>query len=134
MPEITQEELDLLTRYKTLGTPEEITGEIEEKQQMARTSLLVEAASASGYKFSVLERLTDGLDLKMQDGKAFVGDKPIEDYANENWQDFLPSLKQEEGDKKVKFVQQSRAVTKPANQFKNIASDYIKSTYAAKAS
>jgi hypothetical protein len=134
MPEITQEELDLLTRYKELGTPDEITGEIEEKQQMAHTTMVVEAAAASGFKFSVLDRLTQGLDLKMQDGKAFIGDKPIEDYANENWQDFLPSLKQEEGDKKVKFVSQSRAATKPANQFKNVAVNYIKNTYAAKAS
>jgi len=131
MPEITQEELDLLNQYKGLGTPEEITGEMEEKQQLAHTSLVVDAASAYGFKFSVLERLVNGLDLKMVDGKAFIGDKPIEDYANENWQDFLPSLKREEDNKRIKFVQQSRAVDQPKPQFKDVASRYIKSTYAA---
>jgi len=134
MPEITQEELDLLTRYKELGTVEELNGELEEKQQMARTTLLVDAAQASGYKYSVLERLTNGLELSMNEGKAFIGDKPIEEYANENWQDFLPSLTREETDKKVKFVSQSKAATKPVNQSKNVVSRYIKNTYAAKAS
>lgn len=131
MPEITQEELDLFNQYKGLGTPDEITGEMEEKKQLAHTSMVVEAAAASGFKFSVLERLTNGLDLKMQDGKAFIGDKPIEDYANENWQDFLPSLKREEDNKRIKFVTQSRAVDTPKPQFKSVVSNYIKSTYAA---
>ncbi len=108
-----------------------MTGELEEKQQLAHTTMVVDASSASGYKFSVLERLTNGLELNMKDGKAFIGDKPIEEYANENWQDFLPSLKREETDNKVKFVSQSKAVKRPTNQFKSGVSRYIKNTYAA---
>ncbi len=132
MPEITQEELDLLNKYKELGEPDAIVEAMSERDNLFRQATVGEAAFASGYKLSVLEKLTNGLELTMKDGQAFVGEQPIEEYANENWQDFLPALKSEDDKKTVKFVTQSKAVVKPTNQYKNMASRYIKNTYAAK--
>ncbi len=128
MPEITQEELDLLNKYKEIGEPETITDMLANGQSLARAATVGEVAIATGYKWSVLETLTNGLDLKMKDGQGFVGDVPIEDYANEHWQDFLPALKSEDK-KKVAFISQHKSVTKPASQFGNFAADYIKRTY-----
>ena len=133
MPEITQEELELLNKYKELGEPEAITTALSERDNLFRQATVGEASIASGYKLSVLEKLTNGLELTMKDGQAFVGEQPIEEYANENWQDFLPALKSEEDKKTVKFVSQNKSAVKPTNQFKGVASRYIKNTYATKA-
>jgi hypothetical protein len=130
MPEITQEELDLLNKYKGLGEPEAIESQLAEGQTLARKVSATEASFACGYKLSVLEKLTEGLDLQIKDDHAFIGDVPIEDYANENWQDFLPALRSEDGKKKVAFIPQNRATEKAASPFgKSFASDYIKRTY-----
>ena len=130
MPEITQEELDLLNKYKELGEPEAITNQLAEGQSLARKVSATEASFACGYKLSVLEKLTEGLDLQIKDDQAFIGDVPIEEYANEHWQDFLPALKNEDNKKKVAFIPQSKAKTTPASPFgKSFASDYIKRTY-----
>lgn len=104
--------------YKALGTHEEVKTAIEQRTQLQgqldalqREAALRDAAAAAGYKFSVLQdrdkvARIDGKELSYavkeveKDGTksrvAFVKDgdteKPLTEYAQEQWGEFLPSL------------------------------------------
>lgn len=129
MPEITQEELDLFNKYKELGDVDAVTSELSAKQQMERTNVINEVAQLSGYKPNVLAQLGQELTFEVKEGKAYVGDKTVEEYAQENWADFLPSLKAEEQKNGVSFVKQP---TKPLENKSNISTpviSYLKNIY-----
>lgn len=106
MPEITEEELEKFNKYKELGEVDTISQELQAKQQLEYESVLSEVADLSGFKPSVLSKLGEGLTFEVREGKAYVGDKTVEEYAQENWADFLPSLKAEEQKNGVNFVKQ----------------------------
>jgi hypothetical protein len=104
--------------YKALGTHEEVKQAVEQRGQLqgqldslARESAIRDAAAAAGYKFTVLQDRDEVARLKgkalsyavreiEKDGTkakvAFVKDgdteKPLSDYAQEHWGEFMPSL------------------------------------------
>lgn len=115
---LTKDEGAQWEAYCALGKPEDLKKQVEEHKtlsekvaQSEKAKLVEEAAKAAGFKASVLEKLADGLAIEMKDvpkqnekGEtvqvrvAFVktdtGLKPLVDHAQENWPDFLPSLKE----------------------------------------
>lgn len=127
MPEISETDLELFNKYKEIGEPDAIATELNAKADLERSNTLKEVASLSGYKESVLSKLADGLELKVEDGKAFVGDKPIEEYANENWEDFIPSLKEEKVNG-VNFVRQA-SKSSAVNKLDSNVNSYLLSIY-----
>lgn len=104
--------------YKALGTHEEVKTAVEQRTQLqgqldslSRESAIRDAATAAGYKFSVLldrdkVARVDGKQLGFsvreveKDGSktkvAFVKDgdteKSLAEYAQEQWAEFMPSL------------------------------------------
>jgi len=99
MPEVSQEDFDLLANYPKLGTVEAISGTLAGFQQMARTNTVNEAAKICGFKPQVLDKLSGGLELSVKDNNAFVktkdGEVALGTYAESEWKDFMPSLKAE---------------------------------------
>lgn len=130
MPEITQEELEQFNRYKELGAVDEVSNGLNERQTMARERVVNEAAGIVGFKTSVLTKLSDGVDLQIKEGVPMIGDVKLEDYAKENWADFLPSLKAE-GGSAVPFVRQPSKATQPTNNSNQVVSSFLKRTYGA---
>lgn len=146
--------------YKALGTHEEVKQAIEQRGQLqgqldslSRESVLRDAAAAAGYKFSVLQdrdkvARIDGKQLSYavreveKDGKkapvAFVKDgdteKPLAEYAQEQWAEFLPSL--------VQGTQQANGTPYPAQHAgtggnapvttKQVAENMLNKAYAPK--
>jgi hypothetical protein len=106
MPEISEQEHELFNTYRALGEPEQIQALLQERENLRTQTLINDAAQATGFKPSVLAKLVDGLEVKVDNGKAYVGDVPMEDYANEHWTDFLPSLKSESTSNGLPFVKQ----------------------------
>lgn len=97
--------------YRELGAPAEVKGRLDqfgnvqgELTGLKRDATLREVAEVAGYKPAVLARL--GADLEYvvrdatEDGKpvkrAFVvtdkGERPLVEYAEQQWGDFLPAL------------------------------------------
>ncbi len=100
MPEITQEEFDMLEKYKQLGTVEKVSGTLAGFQQMARSQTVNEAARICGFKPQVLDKLSSGLEIGIKDNTAFVKAQDgteisLSDFAEAEWKDFMPSLKAE---------------------------------------
>lgn len=129
MPEITQEELDLFERYKGLGDVEEVESNLSEVPKMKFESVITKASELTGFNKKVLSKISQGLDLKVEDGNVFVGDKPIEDYADEEWADFLPALKGINQKQTVNFVEQSNTGKKKVTATRHIGVDLVKSLY-----
>lgn len=129
MPEITQEELDLFNKYKELGDVEAVSAELSAKQTLERENTVNEVAKLTGYKSSVLSKLASDIEFEVKEGKAYVGDKTVEEYAEENWADFIPALKEEEKSNGINFVRQA---TKPTETKKTVSvnvTPYLKSIY-----
>lgn len=131
MPEISQEELDLFNKYKELGEPDTISNELNAKASLERENVLQEVAAVSGFKSSVLAKLSEGLDLKVEDGVAYVGDVPIADYANEQWEEFLPSLKEEKKPTGISFVRQATKSSDSKVKLGDVNA-YLKGIYGSK--
>ena len=139
MPEITQEEFDLLERYKQLGTVEQVSGSLAGLQRMMHTQVINEAAKACGFKPQVLAKLSGGLDIAIKDNKPFVRAKDgteteLGTYAESEWKDFMPSLK--EGTvANVQSVQTMPFVPQPMKSIESkpnslkLAKAYITRTY-----
>ena len=130
MPEITQEELDNFNKYKELGDVDAISQELGEKQQLERTNVINEVAQLAGYKPSVLSKLGHDVAFEIREDKAYVGDKTVEEYAQENWADFLPSLKvEEEKSNGISFVRQPTKPIDNRNKINSTVTSYLKSIY-----
>lgn len=136
MPEITQEELDLLENYKKLGTVDAINGTLAGFQQMTRTQTVNEAARLAGFKPQVLDKLSGGLELSVKDNNAFVrtkdGEVALSQYAESEWKDFMPSLKAEvqtQPQQQVAFIPQPvKGIDSKPTSLK-LAKSYITRTY-----
>lgn len=115
---LTGDDAAAYAAYKALGKPEEVKQGLDARVQlqgqldsMARDSAIREAAEAAGYKFTVLqdrdkvarsdgktltfavrEVETDGQKSKVAYVKDGDSEKPLTDYAREQWGDFMPSL------------------------------------------
>lgn len=95
--------------YRDLGAPTEVSDRLErsavleeEASRLKRRELLRDVAQAHNWKLSVLERETEGIEVKIlgdgdarrfmipRDGKAA---QPIEEWMTENRGDYLPALK-----------------------------------------
>lgn len=128
-------------RYQQLGSPEEIEQTKTQLMTLERTSVIQEAAATVGYKPSVLSALpgSDKLTFEVrQDGDnkvAFVKgedgtEKPLADYAQEHWADFVPSLVASQaapGQRPgINYVPQTTA----GGQAKGIADQYLESQAA----
>lgn len=86
---------------------EELTTQLTEKDdkykdieskvsELSRKLSLTEAASITGAKLSVLQKLASDNEIVIEDKKAYVssdsGKIELNEYAKTNWEDFLPSL------------------------------------------
>lgn len=136
MPEITDDEMALFESYKELGKIEDITSALEEGETNRRSQIEAEVASTMGWKPSVLKKLASGIELFMKKDKPFVkdGDKetPLEEYADENWEDFLPSLKAAGEKQTVPFVRQpTKEKEAEKNQGAKLVNAHIQRTYGA---
>lgn len=133
MPEITDAELEEFNKYKQLGTVDDVTTNIGRLSTLERESVINEAAQIAGFKPSVLSRIAADVTIEVKDGKAVVGDTDLGDYAQEHWEDFLPSLKATESQTKqaVPFVRQPSKTANEVNQSKAVVTNFLKQTYAA---
>jgi hypothetical protein len=108
---LTQEDADLLARYREIGEPEAITSATTELATLKRKSLLRDVANAYGYDADVLGELPgiesleinpDGEDTKTKKPKfrVKVADKetPFSDYVESKFAKFMPVLKPKAGD------------------------------------
>ena len=115
-------------RYKELGTPNEVNSKIEEAGKAEREELsqlkhrlaVGKAATAMGYRENVLERLLKSEQLQLEleedrEGQTNVlikrGDEkavPLSEFAEQNWSDFLPSLRTQEDSGADRQQQQDR--------------------------
>jgi hypothetical protein len=137
MPEITQEEFDLLESYKKLGEPEHIVDAISERNTIKRQGAIAIAAQLYSYKPTVLDKLAKDLEISVKEDAAYVvidgAETKLDDYANENWSDFIPSLKAEEGDKGNKgatyIVQAAGNRGGSVKKNKKSATDFIMQKY-----
>ncbi len=131
MPEITEEELKQFNDYKELGSLEAINAELSAKANLERENTLNEVAQVTGYKPNVLAKLSEGLELRVEEGQAYVGDVPIQDYANEQWEEFLPSLKEEAKPMGVNYVRQATKSNDRKSPLTS-ASTFLKGLYGSK--
>ena len=109
---LTADEAKAWDAYKALGKPEEVTTKLGERDTLAtkvaeaeRDGLLRDAAQAAGYKFPVLKDRAGTLAIEIRDvtegdkttKRAFVkteqGERPLTEYAEQHWGDYLPALK-----------------------------------------
>ncbi len=132
MPEITQEELDLFNKYKELGDIAEVETNLSEVPKMRFDSVITKASELTGFNKKVLSKISQGLDLRVEDENVFVGDKPIEDYADEEWGDFLPALKGTNTKQTVNFVEQSNTGKKKVTTTRHIGVNLVKNLYGTK--
>lgn len=151
---LSGKDLEAWKAYQALGDPEtvkKLQGELNDTKAalgaLQKEQVLRDVAEVSGYKFQVLRNLGAELDYEIreveQDGKkakgVFVknGDgqtKPLADYAQEKWTDFLPALKPAETQAPpqpagTRFPTQNPG--SPAPQ-KNLVDDFISETQAAR--
>lgn len=113
---LSKAEADLLESYKALGEPDTLKTALSERDQvkgelgtLRKESVLRDVAEAAGFKLPVLKTLAGDLDFEIKevekDGKKvrtpFVkngdSEKPLSDYAKEQWTDFLPALQAQPG-------------------------------------
>lgn len=137
MPEITDEEMQEFQQYRRIGTVQDLQKGVFER-----------AAHAAGFNSGPLERLfstlpQDQFTLVMgEDGKPMVKEGeldpvPLKQFAEEEWSDFLPSLKADRKDRQstqtVQYVRQAgeqREVT-AKSVGKKLADSYIMQKYGA---
>lgn len=138
MPEITQEDLDLFEKYKQLGSIDELGGDKEDV-------IFTATANAMGYKKTVFARLFKTLPAeyslsvpKEESGeykmKTPEGEIELGKFVDEEWAEFLPSLKTEAvntGVKSVTHVRQTAQArdTGKRDVGKRVANKYIDTTY-----
>lgn len=131
MPEITEEELETFNKYKELGDVDAISNELSAKQTLERENIVSKVAELTGFKPSVLSKLASDVEFEVREGKAYVGDKTVEEYADENWGDFLPSLKEEVKNNGVNFVRQATRPNENKVKLGAGVTGYLKSIYGA---
>ena len=136
------DEAKLLEAYKALGGPEDLNkfqGEFQtvkaELDTLKRESMLETAATAHGYKASVLKTLVKEAQVEMRevekDGQkkpaAFVlnGDQAInlDDYVSKNFADFLPALRLEASPPGTQFIPQGTGGQNPKG---DVVSNFVK--------
>jgi hypothetical protein len=113
--------------FKALGKkPEEIKQALTdaetvttERDDLKKKDILRDVAGAHGYKLTVLQdrdKESGGLEYKLKDEKDSKGETrkvayvvvegketPLEEYAQQNWADYLPSLKEAEAQTPLKM-------------------------------
>ena len=104
MPEITEQELEMLKEYQKMGTPQDIDKALGEGDQIKRTHAISEASNLHGFKPNVLSKLAKDVEIFIDGDKAYVKhdgqETLLQDYAEQEWADFLPSLKANEEEKR----------------------------------
>lgn len=108
---LTGDDAQAWQAFSTLGKPDEVKTRLEERDSLAaevagvkRDQTLREVAEAAGYKFAVLRQLGGDREYELRDVTAdgqtrkvpFVKDgdtaKPLAEFAQGAWADFLPAL------------------------------------------
>lgn len=105
---LSKEDAGAFEKYKEFGSTEEVETALKAKKDLevkvaeqAKKAEISEIADHMGWNTSVLARLGSDLEYKVESGekgKAVLvkgeGDKyvALKEYAEKNWQDFLPSL------------------------------------------
>lgn len=135
MPEISEQDLELFEQYKQIGSIEDISSTLNERAEMVRNNAITFAAENLGYKPNVLAKLAKGLEIKVNGDKAYIveGDQEHElgKYAEENWEDFIPSLTATAESKPngVSYVSQSAVNREAKRSGKKQAVNYVLQRY-----
>lgn len=137
MAEITDDEYREFLQYKRIGTVEDL-----------QKGMFERAAQAAGFNSAPLQRLFSTLPQDQftlvigQDGKPLVKEGDLEavsltQFAEEEWADFLPSLKADRSEKQstrtVEYVRQAgeQRETTAKSVGKKVADSYIMSKYGS---
>lgn len=139
MPEITEQELEIFNEYQKLGTPQEVFAALGERETMKRSNSISEAARLLGYKAKVLDKLAKDVEVYVEGDKAYVKvdgvETPLQEFAEQEWGDFLPSLKEEANSNRpqVPYIAQSAQERESGtkNAGKKFASNYITQRYGS---
>lgn len=138
MPEITEQEFEIFKEYQDLGTPTEISDAIGELSSVKRTNAINDAARLNGYKTKVLDKLAKDVEIYVDGEKAYAKkdgeEMPLADFAEQEWGDFLSSLKEDQQDKsQVAYIPQSARERESGtkNVGKKMANNYITQKYGA---
>ncbi len=100
---VTQDDADLLTRYKGLGSYEDVSKQRGELHQLQRGAMLTQVATIAGFRPNILtqlDKMNGELEYKIEDGEdgktvsVKQGGKyqPLTAYAESEWAEWLPSL------------------------------------------
>jgi hypothetical protein len=142
MPEITDQELELLNKYKELGNANDIERVFQEYAIVKRQLMLDQVSEVSGLNKIVLDDLVrdETFEIKQEDDQEIVyvlvdaqEAIPLEEYVETKWKHFLPSLLQDQQHKKegkkVIGSQPSGKIDDRPSATKKIARDFIKNKY-----
>ena len=136
---VGKDDLTLLTEYKEVGSPEEIQTSLNELKELnerieslSRKEKIASVSEAYSFNSKVLATLANGTEIDVaDDGVATISGTPIDQYAEENWADFLPSLQASEG---TRFPKQMRVSEKQKTSIPDdmgaVAEKYLKSRYS----
>ncbi len=142
-------EAKLLAAYQALGAPDDLKrfqGELQTAQTelaaLKRESLLETAATAHGYKASVLKALVKEAQVEMREVEKDGQKKPaafvtgsdgqalnLDEYVSRNFADFLPALRLEAGPPGTRFIPQG---TGGQSLRGDVVSDFIKKAQEAR--
>jgi vancomycin resistance protein YoaR len=133
MPEITDAELEQFNKYKELGEVDTVATSLTDYNTVVRDSVINEAAAIAGFKPAVLSKLSSDIVIEIKEGKAMVGEQELNTYAEENWEDFIPSLKSSTDTNKtsVPFVRQPAKPAREIDQTKQVVNSFLTRTYTA---
>ncbi len=140
MPEINDEDFQMLHQYKQLGLVDDIKTQLIDYRKLQRATAVEDAAQNVGYNPRALDKLLGDLSVitKEVNGekKSFVlqDDQEIDlaEYASENWAEFMPSLTTtnaaDKDNKKTGYIPQHFSSGKK-KEVPSIVQQYIQRTY-----
>ncbi len=142
MPEISDEEYAVYQKLQQLGNVEDISKQLTEYRKMQRALAVEDAARIAGYNPKALGKLIGDLEFSVKEtenGKqAFIlqGEEEVslQDYAEQEWSDFLPALTINsattvEKDKNVRYIPQRPSNGSKRKDPPSVVEQYLKRTY-----
>ncbi len=142
MPEISDEEYAAYKAFQQLGNVEDISKQLSEYRKMQRALAVEDAARVTGYNPKALGKLIGDLEFSVKEtenGKqAFIlqGEEEVslQDYAEQEWSDFLPALTINsattvEKDKNVRYIPQRSSNGSKRKDPPSVVEQYLKRTY-----
>ena len=136
---VGKDDLELLAQYKEVGSPEELQKSLDDLKEvnerieaLSRQEKIAKVSAEYGFNAKVLATLANGTEIDLaDDGVATIGGVQIDQYAADNWADFLPSLQTSEG---TKFPKQTRLrekqITETPDEMDAVSEKYVSSQYS----